>query len=116
VIAANYLTGWFMIDLISIIPFDLILMTSGSFNRIARFARIGKLYKLIKMFRMAKVLKIAKIKNKFMKNMFEMLKINVGLERLMLLSIVFLLLQHVACCIWIFIARFDPYSKDNWIY
>ena len=79
-------------DLLSIIPFDLILMTTGSFNRLARFARIGKLYKLIKMARMAKVLKIAKIKNKFMKNMFDMLKISAGFERLMILAIVFLLL------------------------
>jgi hypothetical protein len=109
-------TGWFFVDLLSIIPFDLILMTTGSFNRLARFARIGKLYKLIKMARMAKVLKIAKIKNKFMKNMVEMLKISAGFERLMILAIVFLLLQHVVCCIWIFIARFNPGSTDNWIY
>ncbi len=103
-------------DLLSIIPFDLILMTTGSFNRLARFARIGKLYKLIKMARMAKVLKIAKIKNKFMKNMIEMLKISAGFERLMIMAIMFLLLQHVVCCIWIFIARFNPGSTDNWIY
>ena len=108
VIAANYCTGWFLIDLISIIPFDLILMTTGSFNRLARFARIGKLYKLIKMARMAKVLKIGKIKNKFVKNMVIMLKISSGFERLMILAIVFLLLQHVVCFIWIFIARFNP--------
>jgi cyclic nucleotide gated channel alpha 1 len=91
-------------------------MTTGSFNRLARFARIGKLYKLIKMARMAKVLKIAKIKNKFMKNMVDMLKISAGFERLMILAIVFLLLQHVVCCIWIFIARFNPGTKENWIY
>lgn len=54
----EYISGWFFIDLISVVPFDLILATSGSFNRIARFARIGKLYKIIRISKMIRILKI----------------------------------------------------------
>jgi hypothetical protein len=57
-IAFNYLTGWLLIDVISVIPFDLLFLTSGSFNRVARFARIGKLYKIIRLTRILRVLKI----------------------------------------------------------
>ena len=43
--ASEYLKTWFFIDLISVIPFDLILMINGA-NKIARFTRIGKFYKI----------------------------------------------------------------------
>lgn len=43
-IAKNYILSWFTIDLVSVVPIDLILMSSGSYNKIARLARIGKLY------------------------------------------------------------------------
>ena len=47
-IAGKYISGWFLIDIISVLPFDLIFElvadSGGSgMNRIARFARIGKL-------------------------------------------------------------------------
>ena len=63
-IAKKYLKGWFWVDLISILPIDVILVSSQSKATIlARFAKIGKLYKLIRMIRLAKVLKLLKSKN-----------------------------------------------------
>mgnify|MGYP003348507686 CR=1 FL=1 len=50
--ALSYLFSWFTVDFISVVPFDLILL-SGNVNRVARFTRIGKLYKLIRMTRRA---------------------------------------------------------------
>ncbi len=69
-------------------------------NRIARFARIGKLQKLIKISRMSRIVRIAKIENKFVKSIIEKLKINQAFERLTLLSFIFLVLVHVASCLW----------------
>jgi hypothetical protein len=89
-----------MIDIISVIPFDMILMTTSSFNRVARFARIGKLYKIIKLTRMVRVLKIVQIKNKFVKNLTEKLQISIGYERLIFLGLCFFVLEHVVACIW----------------
>jgi hypothetical protein len=88
-----------MVDFISVIPFDLVLMT-GNVNRIARFTRIGKLYKLIRMTRMVRLLKIVQVRNKFVKNLSEILQIGIGFERLMFLSLIFFVLQHVAACLW----------------
>lgn len=96
-------------------PFDLMLMT-GSVNRIARFTRIGKLYKMIRMTRMVRLLKIVQVKNKFVKNLSEILQIGIGVERLLFLALIFFVLQHVAACIWIFVAQLEPDSKKNWIY
>lgn len=99
VIAKDYMQSWFFIDIVSIIPFDLIFMF-GNFNRLARVARIGKLYKIIRMTRMVRMLKIVKERNKLAKYLNEILKIGVGFERLMFMMLIFLVLQHVAACIW----------------
>ena len=59
IIAKEYMKGWFIIDLVAIIPLDIILMTSD-LNSFIRVARIGKLYKLVKITRLLRLLKIIK--------------------------------------------------------
>ena len=69
-IAIIYLKGWFAIDVLAILPFDLILNAGGlknGSNAMVRFARIGRLYRLVKLTRLLRVIKIMKDKNKFMK-------------------------------------------------
>jgi hypothetical protein len=62
-IAIYYIKGWFIIDVISIIPFDFMLQGKTNVTAVAKFARIGRLYKLIRMTRLAKLLKLLKSKN-----------------------------------------------------
>jgi hypothetical protein len=81
------------------VPFDLIFL-NGDFNKLVRFARIGKLYKIIRMARMVRMLKIVKERNKMVKYLNEILKIGVGFERLLFMMLIFLVLQHIAACIW----------------
>jgi hypothetical protein len=95
----GYFKSWFMIDVISIIPFDVILMY-GQFGRMSRIARIGKLYKIIRMARMVRLLKIVKERNKLVKYLNEILRIGVGFERLMFMMLIFMVLQHIAACVW----------------
>ena len=51
-ISKEYLKSWFTVDLISVIPMNLIL-SIGSYNSLARIARIPKLYRLVKITRCA---------------------------------------------------------------
>ena len=45
-ITKNYLTGWFFIDVFSIIPFDLLVSRDNEkYNKLARVARIGRMQK-----------------------------------------------------------------------
>jgi hypothetical protein len=61
IISKAYLQSWFVIDLLAIMPFELILQgTTDNYQDIVRFARIGRMYKLIKMIRLIRVLKIVK--------------------------------------------------------
>ena len=86
-----YITSWFFVDLMTVVPFDFIL-NSGSFNRLARVARIGKLYKIVKMTRMVRMLKIVKERNNLVKYLNEVLKIGIGCERLFFVMVLFLVL------------------------
>ena len=115
VLALNYLRSWFFLDIISVIPFDEIF-NGINVNRLSRFIRFGKISKLVRMARIINLIKMGKIKNTLLKSMGNVLKIGIGLERLMLLLLKFIILVHVISCIWIFIASIDECSKGNWIY
>ena len=106
-IAVHYLTGWFLIDALSIIPFDFIIVqqqSSEGFTDLARIARIGRMYKLIKLTKMIRILKIVKDRSKLLKYLEEIMKIGVGFERLLFFILIFLILCHIVCCLWVFTA------------
>lgn len=68
VIAKDYLKGWFTIDLLSIIPFDLMVQSqANSVTNLVRVSRVGKLYRLVKLTRLIRLLKVLKEKSKLLK-------------------------------------------------
>lgn len=103
VIFVNYISGWFLIDILAIIPFD-VLLNSTSFNELFRVARFGRLYKLIKLTRLIRVLRIMKEKSKLLKYINEFLKISLGFERLFFFILIFFILTHICTCLWLIIA------------
>ena len=48
-IAKRYLTTWFFIDVVAIMPFNLIFQTQRDYSSMARLARLPRLYRLVKM-------------------------------------------------------------------
>lgn len=94
----NYLSTWFVVDFTSVIPLDYFL-EYGNMSKIVRFSRIGKIYKLIKVTKMVNLVQTAKMRSKsaFVNGL---LKIGEGLERILILLITSLILQHVCACIW----------------
>jgi len=73
-IACIYLKGWFLIDIMAIIPFDFIIMavvndptgsnSSANLNKMIRVVRIGRIYKLIKLTKLLRIMKVMKEKSK----------------------------------------------------
>lgn len=62
-----YLKGWFLIDVMAIMPLDVIIKSTqgsvssqGQVNSLIRVTRIGKLYKLVKVTRLVRLLKVVK--------------------------------------------------------
>ena len=105
-IAENYLKGWFTIDLLAIIPFDVIL-NSTDLSSMVRVVRVGRLYKLVKLTRLIRVLKIMKEKSKLLKYLNQFLKLGLGFERLFFLLLVFFMVCHISSCLWVMIAAFQ---------
>ena len=58
-IAIRYLKGWFIIDLISCLPFDIMIPGHSSFNILTRIMRTSRMYKLLRLLRILKVIKMA---------------------------------------------------------
>ncbi len=48
-IAWHYLHTWFLIDLISILPFGLLLQATGGTSKLSQLAKFPRLYKLVKL-------------------------------------------------------------------
>ena len=58
-IAKTYITGWFTIDLLAILPFDLI-MQGLDMNHLVKLTRISRLYKLFKLAKLIRLFKFFK--------------------------------------------------------
>jgi hypothetical protein len=134
ILSKNYLTGWFCIDVLAIIPFDLFLSSSSEtsadqlvleegelvnagssprVNQLVRIARVGRLYKLIKLTRLLRVIKIVKEQGKFFKFFTDVLKISHGFERLLFFILIFMMLVHISACLWIIIPQFSATEANN---
>lgn len=66
-IAKAYCKGWFAIDALAILPFDLLLGSASDFNDIVRVARIGRLYKLVKLVKLLRLFRLIRERKKLMK-------------------------------------------------
>ena len=117
-IAKFYLKGWFTVDLLSIVPFDLMVQSQAdNMANLVRVTRVGKLYKLVKLTRLIRVLKIVKEKSKFLKYIGNFLQLSLGFERLSFFIFTFLMMTHILTCLWVMIASFvnDQDYKDTWL-
>lgn len=102
VIAKKYLSGWFLIDIMSIMPFDLILESvQTKYNGVLRFAKMGRLYKLIKLTRLIRMLKMVRDSNKFLKFFKDLLSVTFGLQRLFFFCVILFMMCHIGACLWV---------------
>ncbi len=99
-IAKGYLTSWFIIDLISVVPFDMFLSSYPRNQGTIGLSKISKMYRLIRLTRMARMFKVLHLRNHMIKNITESLKIGIGTRRLLFLTLILILLQHVVSCMW----------------
>ncbi len=74
IIAFSYIKSWFFIDILAVLPFELIANLTASdnnenmleddgpdnYNQFVRITRVSKLYKLVKITRIIRLIKIAK--------------------------------------------------------
>lgn len=62
-ITKNYLTGWFIIDFVPILPFELMFKSNGEASNMVRISRMGRLYKILKLLKLIRLMKLGKQTN-----------------------------------------------------
>ena len=114
----NYVSGWFIIDVISALPFHFILNDSFHiYNTIARLIRLPRILSLIRLFKLVRMVRLLKNKdsNSFTRFLLDIFKINANIERLIYFIFAFLLLNHLAACLWYWIAKIQDFNPDCWV-
>lgn len=107
-IAIHYLSGWFAIDVLAILPIQLFFSSAGktsNVNEMIRIVRLGKLSKLLKLLKLLRVLKVLKNQSKIMDQMNSFVTLDMGINRIMFFFAIFLMLSHIVSCLWIISAN-----------
>lgn len=111
----NYLKGLLVIDILSIIPFYLILdgkfLKSNSLIRIVRITSVTRVLRGSKVFKLIRYLK----HSEFITKIIKILKLYRGMVRLILLIFCVVILSHFVACMFYFTARIDNFGPNTWI-
>ncbi|XP_052425994.1 potassium voltage-gated channel subfamily H member 6-like [Carassius gibelio] len=100
-IAIHYIKGWFLIDMVAAIPFDLLIFRSGSDETTATLIGLLKTARLLRLVRVARKL------DRYSEY---------GAAVLFLLMCTFVLIAHWLACIWYAIGHLErPYMKTGWL-
>lgn len=70
VIGKNYIMSWFLLDVLCVIPFDLIeyiVLADSRHIKMVRLTRLARIYKLTRIIRLLKFVKVAKFDDHFMR-------------------------------------------------
>lgn len=114
-IAQNYISGWFFIDVIALLPIDLMeqVFSNGSL-KLARLARLPRLYRLFRMLRMIKMLRVFRRSSEF-KDWFNSLDISLTAIRILKMWCLTLFLMHLMSCIWYLFATLEDDLNLTWV-
>ncbi|XP_067285586.1 potassium voltage-gated channel subfamily H member 6 [Pseudorasbora parva] len=100
-IAIHYIKGWFLIDMVAAIPFDLLIFRSGLDETTATLIGLLKTARLLRLVRVARKL------DRYSEY---------GAAVLFLLMCTFMLIAHWLACIWYAIGHVErPYMKTGWL-
>jgi hypothetical protein len=114
VVFMNYLKSWMLIDIISFIPLDMIIISqegkSKNFNNLIRLLRLPRLYRLLKLSRLAKY-----FQNK-QGSIFEFLSLKQSAIKLLSFFFTVGICSHVMSCLFFLAAKFDDFSPQSWVW
>ncbi|XP_075704313.1 voltage-gated inwardly rectifying potassium channel KCNH6-like, partial [Rhinoderma darwinii] len=103
-IAIHYFKGWFLIDMVAAIPFDLLIFGSGS-------DETTTLIGLLKTARLLRLVRVARKLDRYSEY---------GAAVLFLLMCTFALIAHWLACIWYAIGHMEHYDREyrtiGWLY
>ena len=108
-IRSNYLSGWFAIDLISVLPFDLFALGGGGPEFLTRL-------KLLRVIRLLRLLKLARVirSSRIFKRLESRIALSYSVQGLIKFVIILLIFGHWLACAWILEAKMTiEEAEDN---
>jgi len=121
-IFCTYLKGWFILDLVAIMPFNEIISllyverenNTQNYSLAAKVIRLSRIFKIFKFLRIFKLLKDDSPLKKWMN---KQLAVTVAVERMIKSLLIFSLIVHMLCCAWIYEAN-EAYVNDgpSWVW
>eukprot|EP01038_Epipyxis_sp_PR26KG_P011450 gene11450-15340_t len=110
-IAHKYLFSWFILDLVSAVPFDVIVSNLSQSNSIHAHLRVLRELRILRLARLAKI-----FKSKHFYDNLEHMNIDPLLVNMLSLTICIAFFAHIVACIWLFIGRYNiPFYSRTWI-
>lgn len=105
-----------MPDLLSFFPFGLLasIFTSDEGYLLNR-GTLSPSFELFKLVRLLKLVKLVRSREKIMKMMTETFKLAKSGARIVYYMLLFIGFTHLNACTWVYIARLDKFSANNWI-
>ncbi|CDW89227.1 cation channel family protein [Stylonychia lemnae] len=123
-IAIAYIKSWFFLDLMSCVPIQLMEVQydeaggqkkqQTSSVKLLRLTRLPRLYRLIRILRLFKMLRLFKQQSS-MKRLFDSIKMNAGIVRMISVTITVFFLVHLVGCFWFLSAKLDDFNPDTWV-
>eukprot|EP00939_MAST-03C_sp_MAST-3C-sp1_P000132 g132.t1 len=111
-IATRYLKGFFVIDILSIFPFDVLSKYMGlpSNLRVVKIIRLARAAKMIRVLRSMKL----------MKNVANAINVRIGTQKLGTFFLVIVMTCHWGACLWYAVTTLDVgtdmgHDTDSWV-
>ena len=116
-IIKHYLKGWFILDLISIIPINLLneIIIDESTSSIWNNSKIPKIYHLTRLLRLVKIFSKKNHISKITRNVLDKFHINIHIERLIYYLVGLFMFIHLSSCLFFFITKLEEFSPDCWV-
>eukprot|EP00741_Cyanophora_paradoxa_P003522 tig00000711_g3420.t1 len=114
-IAVTYLKGWFIIDLLSCVPFDSITAAVGGDIAGLTFIKVPRMLRLLRLFRLIRFI-MGGSRSSLMEKILESLQISTVLLRIAKLFFWIALVAHINACVIFFVARAEGFPPNSWVY
>ncbi|CAD8159647.1 unnamed protein product [Paramecium pentaurelia] len=111
-IALNYLKLWFWIDVIAVLPFD--LMIGNDSNQSTQILKFVRLFKFVKIIRLLRVLKLGRILIKI-EETFSIEQTLQAMIQFLKITAMILCIAHWIACIWNIIEFVDEQVELTWM-
>lgn len=117
-ILVNYLTGWFLLDLLGCLPlywfFTDTELGSNNYSILTRLLRLPRFYRLFRILKIFRYMSTVRIN--YLVKLQQRLRIHTGVYNLIKFTSSVFMIVHIVGCLWYLTAQLCAFSEDTWVF